>query len=59
MLPAIMKSAVQSANTAIFVPSSFDFIRVENQFRKQGYSYTVLSEYVVILIALKTDIRYY
>ncbi|EIM82960.1 DUF1253-domain-containing protein, partial [Stereum hirsutum FP-91666 SS1] len=45
MLPAIMKSAVQSANTAIFVPSSFDFIRVENQFRKQGYSYTVLSEY--------------
>lgn len=47
MLPAIMKSAVQSANTAIFVPSSFDFIRVENQFRKQGYSYTVLSEYVV------------
>ncbi|KAH9942377.1 digestive organ expansion factor [Epithele typhae] len=46
MLPAIMKSAVQSANTVIFVPSSFDFIRVQNHFRKTaGHSFAVLSEY--------------
>jgi U3 small nucleolar RNA-associated protein 25 len=46
LLPNILKSAVQSANTVIFVPSSFDFIRVNNFFRKQeGISYTVLSEY--------------
>jgi U3 small nucleolar RNA-associated protein 25 len=46
MLPAVLKSAVQSANTLIFVPSSFDFIRVHNYFRKQhGISFAVLSEY--------------
>ncbi|KAI0745922.1 digestive organ expansion factor [Earliella scabrosa] len=46
MLPAILKSAVQSANTVIFVPSSFDFIRVHNHFRKNvGVTFTVLSEY--------------
>jgi U3 small nucleolar RNA-associated protein 25 len=46
MLPAILKSAVQSANTAVFVPSSFDFIRVHNYFRKNaGVSFAVLSEY--------------
>ncbi|EIN11295.1 DUF1253-domain-containing protein [Punctularia strigosozonata HHB-11173 SS5] len=46
MLPAILKSAVQSANTAVFVPSSFDFIRVQNHFRKNvGVSFAVLSEY--------------
>jgi U3 small nucleolar RNA-associated protein 25 len=28
-----MKSAVQSANAVVFVPSSFDFIRVQNHFR--------------------------
>ncbi|KAM6494528.1 Digestive organ expansion factor [Amanita muscaria] len=40
------KSAVQSTNTAIFVPSSFDFIRIQNYFRKHaGVSCTVLSEY--------------
>ncbi|KAI5123895.1 hypothetical protein M0805_005711 [Coniferiporia weirii] len=44
-LPAIMKSAVQSANTVIFVPSSFDFIRVENHLRKTGVSFATLSEY--------------
>ncbi|KAF9028435.1 digestive organ expansion factor [Hymenopellis radicata] len=45
-LPAILKSAVQSVNTAIFIPSSFDFIRIHNYFRKQnGLSFTVLSEY--------------
>ncbi|EJF65447.1 digestive organ expansion factor [Dichomitus squalens LYAD-421 SS1] len=45
ILPAIMKSAVQSANTVIFIPSSFDFIRVQNYFRKINASFTVLSEY--------------
>ncbi|KJA17536.1 hypothetical protein HYPSUDRAFT_206129 [Hypholoma sublateritium FD-334 SS-4] len=46
LLPAILKSAVQSTNTIIFVPSSFDFIRVHNYFRKAaGVSFTVLSEY--------------
>ncbi|RPD57540.1 digestive organ expansion factor [Lentinus tigrinus ALCF2SS1-7] len=46
MLPAILKSAVQSANTVIFVPSSLDFIRVHNHFRKNvGASFAVLSEY--------------
>ncbi|CCL98669.1 uncharacterized protein FIBRA_00671 [Fibroporia radiculosa] len=46
LLPAILKSAVQSANTVIFIPSSFDFIRVQNYFRKNiGVSFAVLSEY--------------
>ena len=48
MLPSVMKSAVQSANTVVFVPSSFDFIRVQNHFRKNsGPSFAVLSEYVL------------
>ncbi|KIM69268.1 hypothetical protein SCLCIDRAFT_1208697 [Scleroderma citrinum Foug A] len=46
LLPTILKSAVQSTNTIVFVPSSFDFIRVHNYFRKQtGLNFTVLSEY--------------
>ena len=46
LLPTVLKSAVQSTNTVIFVPSSFDFIRVENYLRKhEGISYSVLSEY--------------
>ncbi|RDX42707.1 digestive organ expansion factor [Lentinus brumalis] len=46
ILPAILKSALQSANTVIFVPSSLDFIRVHNHFRKNvGASFAVLSEY--------------
>ncbi|KAG2051932.1 digestive organ expansion factor [Suillus hirtellus] len=46
LLPKVLKSAVQSANTVIFIPSSFDFIRVHNHFRKQSsLSFTVLSEY--------------
>lgn len=45
-LPSILKSAVQSTNTVIFVPSSFDFIRVHAHLRNQpGLSFTVLSEY--------------
>ena len=39
---------MQSANTIIFIPSSFDFIRVHNYFRKNaGVTFTVLSEYVL------------
>ncbi|CAA7260732.1 unnamed protein product [Cyclocybe aegerita] len=46
LLPSILKSAVQSTNTIIFIPSSFDFIRVQNYFRKSsGTTYTILSEY--------------
>ncbi|PPR05899.1 hypothetical protein CVT24_006640 [Panaeolus cyanescens] len=45
LLPTVMKSAVQSTNTIVFIPSSFDFIRVQNHFRKSGYEYAVLSEY--------------
>jgi U3 small nucleolar RNA-associated protein 25 len=45
----VLKSAVQSANTAIFIPSSFDFIRVHNYFRKNpSVTFTVLSEYGVV-----------
>ncbi|KAI6032985.1 DUF1253-domain-containing protein [Pisolithus orientalis] len=46
LLPKILKSAVQSSNTIVFIPSSFDFIRVHNYFRKQtGLDFTTLSEY--------------
>jgi len=46
LLPKVLRSAVQSANTLVFIPSSFDFIRVHNYFRKMnGISFTVLSEY--------------
>ncbi|KAF9050338.1 digestive organ expansion factor [Panaeolus papilionaceus] len=45
LLPAVMKSAVQSTNTIVFIPSSFDFIRIQNHFRKSRYDYAVLSEY--------------
>ncbi|CAL1706732.1 unnamed protein product [Somion occarium] len=46
LLPAILKSAVQSVNTVVFIPSSFDFIRVHNHFRKNvGVPFAVLSEY--------------
>jgi len=44
LLPAVLRSAVQSANTVIFVPSSLDFIRIQNHFRKQQLSFAVLSE---------------
>lgn len=44
LLPSVLKSAVQSANTVIFVPSSLDFIRIQNHFRRQQLSFTVLSE---------------
>ncbi|KAF7321881.1 DUF1253-domain-containing protein [Mycena kentingensis (nom. inval.)] len=46
ILPQLLKSAVQSSNTVIFIPSSFDFIRVKNHFKKEsGATFAVLSEY--------------
>ncbi|KAF5386207.1 hypothetical protein D9615_002610 [Tricholomella constricta] len=46
LLPAVLRSAVQSANTVVFIPSSFDFIRVQNYFKKHsGVTFTILSEY--------------
>jgi len=46
LFPVILKSAVQSTNTLIVIPSSFDFIRVHNYFKKQNnMTFTVLSEY--------------
>ena len=44
LLPTVLKSAVQSANTVVFVPSSLDFTRIQNHFRKQQVSFAVLSE---------------
>ncbi|KAF5377707.1 hypothetical protein D9757_009357 [Collybiopsis confluens] len=45
LLPLILKSAVQSSNTVVFVPSYFDFVRVHNHFRTLSVSFAVLSEY--------------
>ncbi|KAI6046112.1 DUF1253-domain-containing protein [Pisolithus marmoratus] len=46
LLPKLLKSAVQSSNAVVFIPSSFDFIRVHNYFRKQtSLDFTTLSEY--------------
>ncbi|KZT10784.1 digestive organ expansion factor [Laetiporus sulphureus 93-53] len=46
LLPTVLKSAVQSSNTVVFIPSSFDFIRVQNHFRKNlSVTFVVLSEY--------------
>ncbi|KAH8979213.1 digestive organ expansion factor [Lactarius akahatsu] len=45
LLPIVLKSAVQSTNTVIFVPSSLDFTRIRNHFQKQQLSFAVLSEY--------------
>ena len=57
LLPSVLRSAVQSSNTVVFVPSSFDFIRVHNYFRKHaGVPFTVLPEYVH---PLSTDIHRY
>lgn len=56
LLPAVLKSAVQSTNAVVFVPSSFDFIRVHNWFRKNaGVSFTVLSEFVHLTSTLPTQ----
>lgn len=46
-MPNILRSAVESTNSMVFIPSSFDFIRVQNWFKKEsGVTFTVLSECV-------------
>jgi U3 small nucleolar RNA-associated protein 25 len=38
---------VQSVNTVIFIPSSFDFVRIRNYFKKNGHvTFSTLSECV-------------
>jgi hypothetical protein len=60
LLPSVLKSAVQSSNTVVFVPSSFDFIRVHNYFRKHaGVTFTVLSEYVHPLFMSNHQLIFY
>ena len=46
MFPATLKSAVESSGTIIFIPSYFDFVRVQNWLSKQGTSCAFISEYV-------------
>ncbi|KAL4400078.1 rRNA-binding ribosome biosynthesis protein Utp25 [Malassezia pachydermatis] len=47
ILPLLQKSAVSSTHTMIVVPSYFDFVRLEDAFRRADppVSYTTLSEY--------------
>ncbi|KAL1747390.1 digestive organ expansion factor [Schizophyllum fasciatum] len=45
VLPGLLKSAVQRERACIFVPSSFDYIRVQNHLRKESLSFAELSEY--------------
>ncbi|KZT61808.1 DUF1253-domain-containing protein [Calocera cornea HHB12733] len=45
VMPALLKSAVRSVNTMIFVPSYFDYVRLRNHFKETDtISYTTLSE---------------
>ncbi|KZO99606.1 DUF1253-domain-containing protein [Calocera viscosa TUFC12733] len=45
VMPALLKSAVRSVNTMIFVPSYFDYVRLRNHFKEADtISYTTLSE---------------
>ncbi|KDQ09561.1 hypothetical protein BOTBODRAFT_36967 [Botryobasidium botryosum FD-172 SS1] len=43
--PAILKSAVQSSSAILFIPSYFDFVRVQNWMRTAEVSFVVISEY--------------
>ena len=46
-LPTILKSAV--GHTLLFIPSYFDFVRIDDHLRKQRVSYSALSEYVLFI----------
>lgn len=44
----LMKSAVSSSQTIIFIPSYFDFVRVKRYMLKMdNFSFTSISEYVL------------
>lgn len=46
LLPHLQRSAVSATHTMLVIPSYFDFVRVEDHFRKAGtFSYTTLTEY--------------
>ncbi|WFD42371.1 rRNA-binding ribosome biosynthesis protein utp25 [Malassezia psittaci] len=46
LLPHLERSAVSATHTMIVIPSYFDFVRIEDYFRKQeNNSYATLSEY--------------
>lgn len=47
LFPSVLKSAVQSVHTLIFVPSYFDFVRLQNHLKQlSDLSFAVLSECV-------------
>jgi U3 small nucleolar RNA-associated protein 25 len=43
-LPLLLKSAVSATKTLIFVPSYFDFVRLDAYLRKQDVSFAAISE---------------
>ncbi|PWN39095.1 DUF1253-domain-containing protein [Ceraceosorus guamensis] len=44
-LPSLLKSAVGATKTVIFVPSYFDFVRVEDHMKRSDLSFEAISEY--------------
>ncbi|PWN19410.1 DUF1253-domain-containing protein [Microstroma glucosiphilum] len=44
-LPNLLKSAVSSSRTLIFIPSYFDFVRLQDHMQAQQLSFVAVSEY--------------
>lgn len=44
-VPNLLKSALSAQHTLIFVPSYFDFVRLQDHFEQQQLSYVAISEY--------------
>ncbi|CAO1621681.1 unnamed protein product [Parajaminaea phylloscopi] len=44
-LPNLLKSAMSATKTLIFIPSYFDFVRVEDYMRQEQLSFASISEY--------------
>lgn len=44
-LPNLLKSAMSASKTLIFVPSYFDFVRLEDHMRQEQLSFASISEY--------------